>query len=308
MYPFDVPGGSQQRAPSPTLTNLSGRDTHGKLATQVASRIVDDIVRRGWPVDEVIGSSTEFLERFDISRAVFREAVRLLEHQQVARTRRGPGGGLVVVEPSVDPIIDAAVLYLYRVDARLDEVFEARIVLEEIVTELAPDRMNDRGRRLLRDLVVDEKARSVSDRQALHSLLAALTENPALELFVDILNRVSTLYLRDQGALHSTGSTRTHRAHARIAEAVIAGDGTLARERMRRHLEVEAGILRSRRATRQTLPSGVSLSAPEGLKRGERVAREVFLEVTAGRLEPGTAARIGAGPHGALRRQPRGLP
>jgi DNA-binding FadR family transcriptional regulator len=147
-------------AAASTTLPLNSRTGQQKLAAQVASRIVDDVVARGWPVGEVLGSSNDFLERYDISRAVFREAVRLLEHQQVARTRRGPGGGLVVTEPSVDAITDAAILYLHRVGARLDEVLEARLVLEEIETELSG--------------------------------------NPALDLVVDILDRARALYGRRQ--------------------------------------------------------------------------------------------------------------
>jgi DNA-binding FadR family transcriptional regulator len=98
----------------------------------------------------VLGSETDLLERYDVSRAVFREAVRLVEHQQVARTRRDPGGGLVITEPTVDAVIDAVVVCLHRVDAQLDEVFEARIVLEEIASELAPGRANERDLESLR--------------------------------------------------------------------------------------------------------------------------------------------------------------
>src|SRR5438105_9982858 len=146
---------------------------------------------QGWPVGDVLGSEGELLERYGVSRAVFREAVRLVEHEQVARMRRGPGGGLVVTEPSVDAIIDAAVLYLHRVDARLDEVFEARLVLEEIATELASARLGESDLAPLRALVRDERAGRLDDPRALHSMLAAMTGNPALELFVEILNRVS---------------------------------------------------------------------------------------------------------------------
>jgi DNA-binding FadR family transcriptional regulator len=267
------------------LSTVTGRDGD-KLAARVASQIVDDFIAQGWPVGTVLGSSTDFLERYDISRAVFREAVRLLEHQQVARTRRGPGGGLVVVEPSVDAIIDAAVLYLLRVDARLDEVFEARLVLEEIVTELVPSRLDDDGRARIRDLVAAENAGAVSDRQALHSLLASLTGNPALELFVDILNRVSVLYLRDPGSVGAV-STRTAKAHRLIADAVIAGDEPRARQLIGSRLEDEVDHLRRGRALRQMLPSRVALRAPEGQKRAEQVAREIFQSVVADRLEPG---------------------
>ena len=41
----------------------------------------------------------------------------------------------------------------------------------------------------------------VHDHRALHARLAALTRNPALELFVDILNRVALLYFRDGSSL-----------------------------------------------------------------------------------------------------------
>src|SRR6202035_2593152 len=119
-----------------------GADVHAKRAAKVADLIVDDVMALGWPVGEVLGSETDLLERYEVSRAVFREAVRLVEHEQVARTRRGPGGGLVITEPTVAAVIDAVVFYLYRVEATLDELFEARIVLEEIMAGLAPGRVD----------------------------------------------------------------------------------------------------------------------------------------------------------------------
>ena len=94
-----------------------------------------------------------------MSRAVFREAIRLVEHQQVARTRRGPGGGLVITEPTVGAVIDAVVLYLHRVDARLDEIFEARIILEEIACQLAAERTDEDDLAELRHFAEDKAAR-----------------------------------------------------------------------------------------------------------------------------------------------------
>src|SRR5260370_11617043 len=165
-----------------------------KRAARVADRIAGDVIARGWPVGELVGSEAELLERYQVSRAVFREAVRLLEHQQVARTRRGPGGGLVITEPTVDAVIDAVVLYLYRVEARLDELFEARIVLEEIASDLAPGRLDEQDLTRLRAFVEAKDAPLGSDPRELHALIAALSRNPALELFVDGLNRVAMLY------------------------------------------------------------------------------------------------------------------
>jgi DNA-binding FadR family transcriptional regulator len=241
--------------------------------------MVTDVIARGWPVGEVLGSEAELIERYGVSRAVFREAVRLVENQQVAHMRRGPGGGLIVTEPTVDAIIDAAVLYLHRVGATLDEVFEARLVLEEIVTELATIRLDENGVAKLRELVESEASGKVRDHRAMHALLASITRNPALELFVDILNRVPLLYFRDRSAFAPTTLSESQHAHARISAAVTAGDGGLARHRMRRHLEAEADYLRSRRWSHQLLPDTVSLGGTLTNKRAEDVARAVIADV-----------------------------
>jgi DNA-binding FadR family transcriptional regulator len=259
-----------------------------KRAARVAEQIVDDIIRSGWPVGEVLGSESELAGRYRVSRAVFREAVRLVEHQGAARTRRGPGGGLVVTQPTVDAVIDAVVLYLHRVDATLDEVFEARVVLEEIVTELAVDRLEEPDLRRLRLLADDEAAAGATDPRALHAALAAISGNAALELFVDVLNRVSMLYSRDWRALGKTSVAGDRaRAHARIVDAVLAGDAGLARRRMRTHIRAEGEFLRQRRSTRQLLPDGVILGDGEGGKRAEGVARAIAQSILARDLPPG---------------------
>src|ERR1700683_5639011 len=193
-----------------------------KLAAGVARRILTDVMDRGWPVGEVLGSQAELIERYGVSRAVFREAVRLVENQEVAFMRRGPGGGLVVTEPTVDAIIDAAVLYLHRANTRLTEVFEARIILEVIAAELATERLTADDAVELRTLEEAE----VRDHRALHAWLATLTRNPALELFVDILNRVAFLYFRGgAGSLGEGTLSASRQAHARIIEAGPDHDG-----------------------------------------------------------------------------------
>jgi DNA-binding FadR family transcriptional regulator len=258
-----------------------------KLAAIVASRIVDDVFAREWPVGEVIGSEAELLERYGVSRAVFREAVRLVEHQHVARMRRGPGGGLVVTEPDVEAVIDASVMYLLRVDARLDEVFEARLVLEEIVTELAAKRVDESDLARLRQLLDDEATGQEANHRALHSLLASTTRNPVLELFVDTLNRVSLFYFSDTQSLSSNTLTASAHAHRRIAEAVMAGNDGLARHRMRTHLTAEAEYIRGRRGARQILKPSDALRGPAGSKRAEAVARDIFGQIVTERLRPG---------------------
>jgi len=263
-----------------------GASSDAKRAAKLADRIVGDVMALGWPVGDVIGSEAELLDRYHVSRAVFREAVRLVEHQQVARMRPGPGGGFVVTEPTVDAVIGAVVLYLHRVDARLDEVFEARIAIEEIASDLAPERLDERDLTELRTFVAGCPDAGDEPR-AFHALVAAITRNPALELFVEVLNRVARLYSSDWRNIGLAVGAETGHAHARIAEAIIAGDAGLARHRMRKHLAAEAEYLRGRRSTRQFLPDSVLLGGSHNGKRAEEVARRITLAVVGDSMQPG---------------------
>src|SRR6201996_3360467 len=161
----EAEGGASARA---------GADPKPKRAAKVADQIVKDVSAGGWPVGQILGSEAELLDRYQVSRAVFREAVRLVEHQQVARTRRGPGGGLVVSEPPVDAVIDAVVLYLYGAEARLDELFEARLVLEDIATGLAPARLEEQDLATLRVFAEGAQPLPPAHPPALHSLVATM--------------------------------------------------------------------------------------------------------------------------------------
>ena len=250
-----------------------------KLAATVADRIVDDIARLGWPEGEVVGSEPALLERYGVSRAVFREAVRLVEHKHVARMRRGPGGGLVVTAPSVDAVADAVSVYLLYVGAEIDDVFEARLALEETAAELAPGRLEEADIAELRALVVAEAAGDLDYRE-LHRLVAAITGNPALEFFVDLLHRVTLLFLPRRAIFTPVTLRESARAHAAIAAAILAGNEGLARHRMRRHLEAEAGYLRGRRPSRRRLAEGSEADGRSD-KRAEATARQIFAEITA---------------------------
>ncbi|MGF2952320.1 FadR/GntR family transcriptional regulator, partial [Mycobacterium sp. THU-M116] len=110
-----------------------------KLASKIARDIEADVVRRGWPVGESLGSEKLLQQRFSVSRSVLREAVRLVEHHQVARMRRGRGGGLLVCEPDAGPATRAVVIYLEYLGTTLGDLLTARRVLEPLAASLAAE-------------------------------------------------------------------------------------------------------------------------------------------------------------------------
>ncbi|HEV7792184.1 MAG TPA: GntR family transcriptional regulator, partial [Pseudonocardia sp.] len=84
VSPTAVPAAHRERAVSAISDSTAAeRAGTGKLAARVARQIEQDVLRTGWPVGEVLGSETELRERYQVSRAVLREAIRLVEHHQV---------------------------------------------------------------------------------------------------------------------------------------------------------------------------------------------------------------------------------
>jgi DNA-binding FadR family transcriptional regulator len=225
---------------------------HGtNLAASVAAAIERHIVELGWPVGAVIGSETELLERYDVSRPVMRQATGILESHQVARMRRGPGGGLVVIAPSEASLETQVSLFLEYRSTDLAQVTEARESIELTCVELATARLDEPGIARLRELVRTEPHRVQTDGivavRKLHETIGELSGNHVLDLFMKTL---STLSMRQYSAAPDPEEGRTaevFEAHAQIVEAIVAGDSALARHRMLRHIHQTSDGRDSRR-------------------------------------------------------------
>ena len=211
-----------------------------KKAEIVADQIAQTIVGQRWEPGELFGSEVELIARYGVSRAVFREAVRLLEHHGLAEMRRGLHGGLFIRQPDPKPVAKAMAVYLDFEKVEPRQLEDARFAIEVVCVERAAARISEDDVTEVRAFLAAEAARIASGRaQSLHDfhvLVARLTANPALHLFVQTL---TDLTQRQQPVPdHSRRSLEEiHAAHIRIAEAIIARDGALARRRMMTHLE-----------------------------------------------------------------------
>ena len=260
-----------------------------KLAAQVAQRIEADVIRRGWPVGEVLGSEQDMQERYGVSRSVLREAVRLVEHHQVARMRRGPNGGLFVSAPDAGPATRALVIYLEYIGLSAQDLMEARLLLEPLAASLAADRVTEDGIARLRGLLSEEVARDAEPgldaQDLLHVLLGELSGNPALHLFIDVLTRLTSRYVTTTRRITkdelAAGKASSRESHLGITEAVIAGEPGRAADTTSQHL-VEVGerlqALRSKRTSRSAGVGGASTEVP-GAKLAEVIAGRIHDEI-----------------------------
>jgi DNA-binding FadR family transcriptional regulator len=234
-----------------------------KLAEQTAAKIENAIIEQRWPLGTVLGSESDLLSEYGVSRAVLREAVRLLEHDHVARMRRGPGGGLVVAEPDADAVLRSATRYLRHRGVQQRQLFTARTAIELAAVRTAAEAVDEPGVQALRDVLDREPAAEAgldTTRHDFHLLLARLSGNPAIELCAEVLiNLTAGTLARDAAPggrpARTAGVPDAHEAHQGIAAAIIAGDLGLAQHRMTRHLEALAEASTQRATTAVDRPA-----------------------------------------------------
>lgn len=224
-----------------------------RMAELLAEKIEADIIAAGWPVGSVLASENELVERYGVSRAVFREAMRIVDHHGVAQMRRGPGGGLVVLEPDLDAAVRAVSLNLNYIGINPLQINEARLALELSCVRTATMKIDDDARTRLNDHIEAESAVLAAGSDAeppevsFHVLIAELTKNPALRVFVEILSRIAPLDSEgddDAAARKAMTPEKVHDVHRRIAHAMMRGDADAAERRMRPHLQSQVGYVR----------------------------------------------------------------
>jgi DNA-binding FadR family transcriptional regulator len=266
-----------------------------KRASKIARRIEEDIVRRGWTIGESLGSEHALQQRYGVSRSVLREAVRLVEHHQVARMRRGPNGGLLICEPDAGPATRAVVIYLDYLGTTIEDLFSARLVLEPLAASLAAERIDEAGIAGLRAVLRAEehwKPGLPVPQDDFHIALAERSRNPVLQLFIDVLMRLTRRYAlasradSASGAIEAIDQMRCD--HADIVAAVTAGDSARAKTLSERHVAAVTAWLQEHRAIRA---GSARARGPRRVSLNHEAPRGKLAEVLAATIGDDIAAR-----------------
>lgn len=231
-----------------------------KLAPQVARQLETEIMQRGWPIGQLLGSETDLRERFGVSRSVLREAIRLLEHQQIAVMKPGPGGGLIVRAPDASPVTRALVIYLEYVGTSVEDMLSARLLLEPLAARLVTETVTEDEIARLRAVIADER-RPVDDPGRasdgeFHILLGRLSGNAALALFTEVLTWLTFEYARTSRhtprAELEAARTAAAARHLDVVDALLAGDAASAQNRLIAHLHKVGTWLLAHRTNQST--------------------------------------------------------
>jgi DNA-binding FadR family transcriptional regulator len=257
----------------------SPRQVGPRLVDRVARRIRRDVMERGWPVGEIVGTEPELVERYGVSRAVVREAIRLLEYLGVARMKAGAGGGLMVTAPDETAVGTAAMVYFAYSGVGVAEMLEARSVIERQAAALAARHSGPADHEALAAGLAEHAGGEPWTE--LHGRLAALSANPALELLTRILVQVTSWYSASERRSHAQirrERKAAEEAHRLIVDAVRAGDPERAGREAAEHIDRITGFLTSRRV-RRTMTFGDMSSGKPTAKLASVIAAEILTDV-----------------------------
>jgi GntR family transcriptional repressor for pyruvate dehydrogenase complex len=230
------------------LTPIKSVRIYEEIVRQVKAMIAEGRLRSG----DQLPPERELAEKFLVSRASVREALRALESLGLIAIR--PGEGTFVREISVEALVEPLALVMLSQREAIAELFEARRLLEPTIAGLAatratPDEIHEMQR------ILDEQAREVgSGRTGLvqdaqfHAAIGTAAHNRAITRIAHAIMDLLT-QSREESLGTPGRPTRSHADHRRILQAIARRRATAAERAMLDHLiAVERLVLGPRKA------------------------------------------------------------
>lgn len=210
------------------------------LAEQVAAQISDQIAEGRWRAGDKLPSESELCTALRIGRSTLREALKSLAFVGMVQMR--PGEGTYVIEESrllIDRIMARGSL---KTDKELQDVGEARLLLEGEIAALAAERADDEDIEQL-ESIMSQMALSLEhgghDYAALdvefHLAISHCAKNQMLYELLSPIRGVLTEWISKSQELPGILES-AHRHHGKILSAIRGRNPEKARHAMKAHL------------------------------------------------------------------------
>lgn len=215
-------------------------------AQEAASILREMILRENRKEEWLLGSEDHVMQALEISKPTLRQALRVLEQEQLIAVRRGVGGGLFARPPSEEGVTHMSSVYLRSDGTTYGDLIQTLSVLSvHSAAEAARNPSRAARVRLTTyyvDQIGDENPEELTGEQFVVMAgrffveLATLAQSPTIKLFTSVL-----IDLARPAAGRSLYNTErilaTIDRHTRVAEAVAAGKADLAAKRLKVHFD-----------------------------------------------------------------------
>ncbi|MGX7678450.1 FadR/GntR family transcriptional regulator [Jatrophihabitans sp. DSM 45814] len=175
-----------------------------KTAEVVAATLRRQIVRGEIAEGEALPSEIELMQRFGVSRPSLREALRVLESENIIVVRRGARGGARASRPHISVAANYVGLIMQSRGVTLADVYEARIWIEPIAARILAEQPGRDKAVLELRRILQEELDALDDPQVyfartilLHEALVDLSGNRTLALLWATLRQVLSSEILD---------------------------------------------------------------------------------------------------------------
>jgi len=215
------------------------------LAAELRERILNGELVEGVSLP----AERELVKQTQMSRATVREALRILEVQNLVRVKAGRAGGAFVQRPTTKSMANSVSMLIRGRHIKLVDLMETREALEPFCAELAA------RNRTSEDLVALDRANeAIADPDApleqflrsnldWHVGVAAASHNELLIGFMMALSEAIYAGTEDEAFVDRLVRTVTTTAHRMITSAIRERDAATAGRRMRKHVHGYADAL-----------------------------------------------------------------
>lgn len=220
------------------------------LSTQVAERLLGEILDGSFSPGSSLPSEVELVERFGVSRVVVREAIRALQVRGLVEASQGKRPTVIGLTSSMPTDFFGMVL---QADHRaIFELIEVRRTLEVANARMAAERATEVDFSRMQD-AIDEMAANRHQPAAydaadvaFHERLAAASGNRFHRLLIEALGdllRTTREESRRGHVLRGLAAAQSIEIHQRILDALIRRDADAAAREMDDHLSTALGDL-----------------------------------------------------------------
>jgi len=212
------------------------------IVKQIRNLVERGKLKRG----DQLPTERELSETFKVSRATVREAIFSLEAMKLVDRRQGDG--TYVIASSEEALVQPLASSLFHEKDDMIDIFSLRKIIEPEVAQLATENQTSEEINELEEILKEQEKEVANGKNPIqtdsefHHLLARMAKNRVSErillALVDLLGKTREKYLQT-----NERKQKSLQGHRNILAAIKNGNGTAARQAMRRHLEDVEDIL-----------------------------------------------------------------
>jgi GntR family transcriptional repressor for pyruvate dehydrogenase complex len=228
---------------APTRSTVLLKPVDVPKASDVLARELRERILSGELVEgTALPAERELVKQTQMSRATVREALRILEVQNLVRVRAGRAGGAFVQRPTTKSMASTVSMLIRGRQIKLADLMETREALEPFCAELAARKHTDEDLAVLDQANIDiavpgaDLSAFLQANLDWHVGVAMASHNELLIGFMTALSHAIYTGTENAAFVDDNVRTVTARAHRSITKAIRSGDAEAAGRRMRNHV------------------------------------------------------------------------